>query len=706
METAPPSSQPMPPHTDLLGTRLRRTTAEGAEDVLEVRNDLSATGSFEFPLRERVLRLAGFHHRSFVQVHRVERAPGRHGALAIVSDAADGVLLSDILASAADRGPAIPAPWALDIVRQLLDSLSAMHAIARDVGHGALTPSRILIGSGGEALIRDYVFGGALEQLGYSNEQYWTELGVPTAPEAPGIDQRLDLFQIGLTGLQLLGERVSQPTLARAGRQRAVSALAASGEAGPLVADARRWLARALQLDAPFTSALDARKDLESLLARHASISARVTDTAEWLRAVALPDGVIGDASHTAPADRPLSKPPFPMAPVVSIDSHEADAPSAAADDNGVDFSQRRLRQPTTPVASPMVDAPRVTMPALVAAKVTPAPASSRRTLSRVYPALGLVALIVAAVVALYVPINGHDTGSTAGTSTLATSAHDGPAARDAQTHATTGSLSDPAGDRRISDRGGDANASAAAGADGGGSDASQSPRYGGATGTLQVRTQPAGAQVWVDGIKAGRSPVTLNVATGEHRIEISSDGAPVKDVVTVQRDATTSVIIPLPAAPRAEPVAAAPRAEAATAAAAAGWIGIASPIDVEIFEGDQLIGTRETRRLMLPAGTHQLDIVNHDLGYASRRIVNVTPNKLTPLKVELSPGTLAINALPWAEVSLDGQSLGATPIGNVKASVGTHEVVFRHPKLGEQRRTVVVPLSGIARISVDMGAK
>jgi hypothetical protein len=695
----------MPPHTDLLGTRLRRTTAEGAEDVLEVRNDLSATGSFEFPLRERVLRLAGFHHRSFARVHRVERAPGRHGALAIVSDAADGVLLCDIPAAAAERGPAIPAACALDIVRQLLDGLSAMHAIARDVSHGALTPAHILIGFGGEALIRDYVFGGALEQLAYSTEQYWTELGVPTTPEAPGIDQRLDLFQIGLLGLQLLGERVSQSTLARAGRQRAVSALAASGEAGPLVADARRWLARALQLDAPFTSALDARKDLESLLARHASISARVTGPAEWLRAVAPHDRVTGDVSHAAPADRPLSQSSSAMAPVVSIDSREADARSAATDDHGVDLSQRQLSQPTAPVASPRVDTPRVTMPPPVAAQVTPAPAISRRTLSRVYPALGLVALVVAAVVALYVPINGHDTGSPAATSTLVTPGHDGPAARDVETHATTGSLSDPGGDRRIGDRRGDANAALAAGADGGGSNASPSPppRSTGATGTLQVRTQPAGAQVWVDGLKAGRSPATLNVAPGEHRIEVSSDGALVKDMVTVQRDATTSVIIPLPAAPRAEIAAAAPRAETA---AAAGWIGITSPIDVEVFEGDQLIATKETRRLMLPAGTHQLDIVNGDLGYASRRIVNVTPNKLTPLKVELSPGTLAINALPWAEVSLDGQSLGTTPIGNVKTSIGSHEVVFRHPKLGEQRRTVVVPLSGIARISVDMGAK
>src|SRR5829696_619746 len=109
METAPPSSQSTPTRTDPLGTRHRRATGDSAEDVLEVRPDLAATGFFEFPLRERVLRLAGFRHRSFVKVHRVERAPGRQGALAIVSNAVEGVPLSDVLAAAAARGVAVPA---------------------------------------------------------------------------------------------------------------------------------------------------------------------------------------------------------------------------------------------------------------------------------------------------------------------------------------------------------------------------------------------------------------------------------------------------------------------------------------------------------------------------------------------------------------------------------------------------------------------
>lgn len=704
METAPPSSQHVPPHSDPLGTRHRRTTDAGVEDVLEIRQDLSATASFEFPLRERVLSLAGFHHRSFVQVRRIERAPGRQGALAVASDAADGALLSDVLAAAAGRGVAVPAAWGLDIVRQLVDSVSALHATARDVNHAALTPSRILIGAAGDALIRDYVFGAALEQLGYSSDQYWTELGIPINPEAP-VDQRLDLFQIGLIGLQLLGETVSPPSLGRAARQRAVHGLSASGDAGPLVADARRWLARMLQVDAPFTSALDARKDLESLLARHTSVSAGVSGLREWLPAAALDDRVIRNtpAAASPASDRPSSVSRFPVTPAVSIDSEKADkkivATSAAL---GQRFEV--LQQAVTIIARDLEN-PNAATPPLP--HLTPAPpAGSRRMMRGAYPALGLVALVVAAVVAFYVPITGRDTGSTAATPATApfASRPDSPAAGDADTHATTGSVSDPAVDRKTGDARADTKASSA-GTAGGVSDAAPSAltRYAGPTGTLQVRTQPAGAQVSIDGTGAGRSPVTLNMAPGEHRLEVSGDGASVKDVVSVQPGATTSVIIPLPVAPRGETAAA---AAAAGAAAATGWIGITSPIDVEVYEGEQLIGTKDTRRLMLPTGTHQLDIVNRDLGYSARRIVNVTRGKLSPVTVEVSPGTLAINALPWAEVWLDGQALGPTPIGNVKASIGNHEVVFRHPKFGEQRRTIVVGLSGITRVSVDMGAK
>jgi hypothetical protein len=56
--------------------------------------------------------------------------------------------------------------------------------------------------------------------------------------------------------------------------------------------------------------------------------------------------------------------------------------------------------------------------------------------------------------------------------------------------------------------------------------------------------------------------------------------------------------------------------------------------------------------------------------------------------------------------VWLDGKDLGETPLGNVQIPIGSRELVFRHPDLGERRATVLVTLKEPARISVDLRKK
>ena len=77
--------------------------------------------------------------------------------------------------------------------------------------------------------------------------------------------------------------------------------------------------------------------------------------------------------------------------------------------------------------------------------------------------------------------------------------------------------------------------------------------------------------------------------------------------------------------------------------------------------------------------------------------------SKVTTITVEPPKGSVAINALPWAEVWMDGTKIGETPIGNLAVAAGSHDVVFRHPDFGEQHETVMVTLKAPARLSVDM---
>jgi hypothetical protein len=141
-------------------------------------------------------------------------------------------------------------------------------------------------------------------------------------------------------------------------------------------------------------------------------------------------------------------------------------------------------------------------------------------------------------------------------------------------------------------------------------------------------------------------------------------------------------------------------------AAPQSGWISVSSPVDVQLFENGRLLGSSLTDRIMVPSGTHQVEVVNETLGYRMTRSVQVTPGKVASLAVKLPMGSVAINAVPWAEVWMDGNRVGETPIGNLPATIGSHEIVFRNPELGEKLQVVTVTLTTPARLSVDMRKK
>jgi hypothetical protein len=205
----------------------------------------------------------------------------------------------------------------------------------------------------------------------------------------------------------------------------------------------------------------------------------------------------------------------------------------------------------------------------------------------------------------------------------------------------------------------------------------------------LQVRTEPSGASVTVDGTLRGTSPLTVQDLTpGVHRVTLENDLGSVSQEVTIEAGTTASLVVPM-TVQRGVPV--------------SGWISIAAPEDLQVFEDQRLIGSSRTDRIMVSAGRHELELVNEPLGYRSTRTVQVGAGQVVPVRLDWPKGSLALNAVPWADVWVDGERIGETPIGNVPMPIGAHEVVFRHPELGEQRATVTVTLSTPARLSVDM---
>jgi len=208
--------------------------------------------------------------------------------------------------------------------------------------------------------------------------------------------------------------------------------------------------------------------------------------------------------------------------------------------------------------------------------------------------------------------------------------------------------------------------------------------------GRLIIRSQPSGAAISIDGRSYGLTPATVEaIAAGDHQIELRLNDADVRQTVRVEPGATVSIVAPLQ-----------------SAAPATGWVAIASPLELDVFDGGALIGTSRTPRLMLFEGQRTLDLVNEGTGFRETRRVRVEKGRTVPIAVAMPNSTININAVPWAEVWLDDRRLGETPLGNISVPIGPHEVVFRHPELGEKKIATLVKQGAPARVSADMRSK
>ena len=207
-------------------------------------------------------------------------------------------------------------------------------------------------------------------------------------------------------------------------------------------------------------------------------------------------------------------------------------------------------------------------------------------------------------------------------------------------------------------------------------------------TGSLSVTTDQRGGQVTIDGQDRGATPLTVhNLAPGQHRVVVRSGGNSFNRTVKIEPGVTASLVLSSGAAPW-------------------GWVSVVAPVTVQVFEGQRLVGTSDIERIMLPGGEHDLEIVADQIGYRSTRKVRVSAGQATSLALELPKAAVSINAVPWAEVLIDGTRLGETPLGNVSIAPGPHELVFRHPQFGERRTTTMVSLKETNRISMDMRSR
>src|SRR5262245_49409375 len=207
------------------------------------------------------------------------------------------------------------------------------------------------------------------------------------------------------------------------------------------------------------------------------------------------------------------------------------------------------------------------------------------------------------------------------------------------------------------------------------------------AAGRLAIVTDPAGARVEVDGRPHGLSPVVIDgLAAAEHRITVMSDSGVAQRTIAVSNGVVTEVVfsMPRPTAP------------------VAGWVTVASPFPVEVVERDEVVGMSGAK-IMLAAGKHEVVLRNESVGFEAPRTITVAPGRVTAVEIDPPKGALNVNARPWADVLIDGEIVGQTPLSNLSLAVGPHDVTFRHPQLGERTERIVVTARGVNRVAVDL---
>jgi serine/threonine protein kinase len=702
---------------DALGERrvTKDPTGAGVE-ALCVRRELAAVPSFEFALRERITRLGGFRHAYYGRIRGVERSNEFDQALTILSDLTPGIRLSALLDTAHEQRLTVDLDVALCLIRQLVPAVAILHETAREASHGAIGPERLIVTPNGRLVIVEYVLGSALEQLLFTRERYWTELRValPRVAGLPRFDHLADVTQVGVVALSLILGRTlrDEEYPARIGEVVASAmAINAQGESEPLPAGLRNWLQRALQLDArsSFPSAIEARAEFERVLADSgydaspASLERFMSRHHAHATSIEIPRGVmsaapvriavpVGEPSQSSPraSSVPLPLPLTPQPAPVPVNS--GPAPAVLASQATPVKQVIPAMSATSPVLSVPTPPPLAHKTAAVDEKArdpkpAPPPSRSPSVESKTAPNRETVEIPNA-------PLDDDDVELEAALSPKPARRSGGKIAKIAAVAAvavvTIGAVA-LVGARRFW------------------SEVPTPPT----TGTLVVTTNPAGAEAFVDGVRRGSTPVTLQLLAGSHNIELRGSGEPRVIPITIAPGQQVAQYVDLPAIqPPVEahaevtPPLPAPVIERASAEATLngpGWIAVSGNLEMQLFEDGHLLGTSKIERIMVPAGRHNLEMVNELIGYRTARAVLVSPGKVTTVALDVPKGSMAINALPWAEVWMDGAKIGETPIGSFAVSVGSHDVVFRHPELGEQRETVLVTLKNPVRLSVDM---
>ncbi len=236
------------------------------------------------------------------------------------------------------------------------------------------------------------------------------------------------------------------------------------------------------------------------------------------------------------------------------------------------------------------------------------------------------------------------------------------------------------------------------------------------AFGVARVTTTPSGAQVLFDGRTIeGSTPLTIpEIQPGaEHTLAITLDGyQTVTRSLLLRAGQVEDLSVTLERTPLGPDEAL--------------LVVTTDPPTARLIHQGRTYDTGSPYELRVPAGRVAFRVAKTGFESAEREVplrggaatevsvalsrerqVTSTPmrsTEMTPPVPSGPPGTLTFDARPWCNVSIDGQSVGQTPIVNRSIQAGSHRITCTNPELGVTRNlTVDVAPGAPTRRRIDL---
>ena len=550
----PPLPAPVTAALDGFGTRTHGIDSETGDEVelLDLSPELVEHSGFVTTLGERVARFASVRHASYVHVRRLDRPSADR--LELVSDLTPGWRLSELLTESAAASVPIDITVVIGLLRQLLPAVALYGRHNREAAIGALAVERLIVTPQARLVIAEHAFGPALEKLNLGRDKLWRELRVAMPPSAglPRANQRADANAIGVVALSLVLGRALEAEDYPSQLPALLEGLHEyrDGEAAPMSQSFANWLGRALQSDVrtAFQAPSEEQLAFESVLASDRSYVTSAAKLEEWVAKVS---GLIEARRRT-----PEPEAPEPIATAIVEPQPIAIAEPEPGEQ--IEPEAVQLQEPQPQVYAGEESGARslavVSDLSTVASAKVEAREGGRESKFSKTPLMAMAAVIALLLGAVgWLSTRGTGGGLKAGEGELAVQSRPVGArvSVDGKERGVTPiTIALPSGAHVLEVQVGKAEPRVIPLTIQAGIQTAQYIELQGvqSTGTLEIKSTPAGARVVVDGQPRGTTPATIrDLSAGDHTVVLEAGGRKVTQAVKIDPGSTAQLVVPIP---------------------------------------------------------------------------------------------------------------------------------------------------------------